>query len=57
MTAPTWRKSGRCESHTCVEVALWPAIALVRDSKEPDGEVLAFTAPAWAAFLGMVRSG
>ncbi|GAB7044891.1 DUF397 domain-containing protein [Catenuloplanes indicus] len=53
MTA--WRKSSRCESHTCVEIATLPGIVLVRDSKDPDGEVLAFEAPAWRAFLAAVH--
>ena len=57
MTAPAWRRSSRCESHTCIEIAALPGLAIVRDGKEPDGEVLAFAAPAWAAFLESVRRG
>ncbi|MEE1786447.1 DUF397 domain-containing protein [Streptomyces sp. SP17BM10] len=29
----------------------------VRDSKDPKGPALVFTAEAWAAFVGAVRTG
>ncbi|MEU6129607.1 DUF397 domain-containing protein [Saccharopolyspora sp. NPDC047091] len=49
-----WRKSSRSGGGTgnnCVEVAFaGPAVA-VRDSKEPAGPALAFSAKAWSAFL------
>lgn len=52
MTAPAWRKSGRCgDSIACVEVADG---VLVRDSNDP-AVVLAFTPAAWTAFLAKVR--
>jgi hypothetical protein len=47
-----WRKSTRCESQHCVEVAHVPGGAmLVRDSKNVSGAVLAFTPGAWSAFV------
>ena len=52
-----WRRSSRCESHTCVEVATLADGALVRDSKDHEAGVLTFDTPAWSAFLGMVRRG
>ncbi|MEU7475440.1 DUF397 domain-containing protein [Lentzea sp. NPDC042327] len=48
-----WRKSshsGGSEDSACVEVSLGHD-ALVRDSKNPTGEVLVFSTPAWRAFL------
>jgi hypothetical protein len=30
---------------------------LVKDSKNPDGSVLAFTADGWRAFIGSVKDG
>lgn len=48
-----WRKSSRSGGGdgSCVEVAFaGPAVA-VRDSKDPDGPVLAFPASSWSAFL------
>ncbi|MCI2423584.1 DUF397 domain-containing protein [Saccharopolyspora sp. K220] len=52
-----WRKSSRSgggNNDACVEVAFaGPAVA-VRDSKDPEGPVLAFPASSWAAFLARV---
>ncbi len=49
---PAWRKSSYSSSQSnCVEVALGgPAIG-VRDSKDPDGPVLAVPSGRWSAFL------
>jgi hypothetical protein len=48
-----WRKSNRSEGQTnCVELNSGiPGWVGVRDSKNPDGTVLAFRPAAWAAFL------
>lgn len=56
-----WRRSTRSgggSGNNCVEVAFaGPAVA-VRDSKDPDGPVLAFPARSWAAFLArMTEAG
>jgi hypothetical protein len=51
-----WRKSGRCDSHQCVEVSLGDGGAAVRDSASPDHH-LSFPAPAWQDFISGVRSG
>jgi hypothetical protein len=40
-----------------VEVADLPGIVAVRDSKDPDGPKLAFTADEWAAFTAGVKDG
>jgi Domain of unknown function (DUF397) len=41
-----------------VEVARnLPGIVAVRDSRDPDGPKLVFTAAAWRAFLDGVRRG
>lgn len=50
-----WRKSSRCDSGACVEVAINADRVLVRQSDNPDGPVLTFTHPEWAAFLGWLR--
>lgn len=41
----------------CVEAALVPVGIAVRDSKDPDGPVLAFSDEAWTDFLVSVRTG
>lgn len=55
----TWRKSTRSNDEgACVEVAmLGTGGALVRDSKNPAGSVLEFSAREWAAFTAGVRDG
>lgn len=50
----TWRKStysGGTGDSECVEVSL-AQDALVRDSKNPSGDVLAFSTPAWRSLTG-----
>jgi hypothetical protein len=52
----TWRKSsysGATEDSACVEVSL-SHDALVRDSKNQAGEVLAFSTSAWRSFVATV---
>jgi hypothetical protein len=42
----------------CVEVALnLPEAVAVRDSKDPEGPALAFTAVSWQALLDGIKSG
>ena len=57
------RISGWCKSSisalngSCVEVAIQQDGVAVRDSKDPAGPALEFTAVEWLAFLAGVRSG
>jgi hypothetical protein len=54
-----WRKSSFSGANdNCVEVACnLPGIIAIRDSKYPDGPVLAVTRMRWAAFTAAVRTG
>jgi hypothetical protein len=56
-SATIWRRSRRCDSGACVEVAHLGGGLAMRDSKDPDGPRLAFTVGEWRAFLAGVRAG
>lgn len=55
-----FKRSTRCESHTCLEVALdetsvAPASVMVRDSKQLEAnEILSFSPAAWKAFTATI---
>jgi uncharacterized protein DUF397 len=51
LSVAQWRKSSRSDDR-CVEVAsIQGVVAMIRDSKDPAGPVLAFPASSWASFL------
>ena len=52
-----WRKSLRSAEGECVEIAVSGRTILVRDSKNPDGPVLAFDRRRWSDFLRFVATG
>jgi hypothetical protein len=59
VTAVAWRTSSYSGDNggACVEVGTaGPAVA-VRDSKHPDGPLLAFPASTWQAFTDQVKAG
>ncbi|WP_117211823.1 DUF397 domain-containing protein [Allorhizocola rhizosphaerae] len=53
----SWRKSTKCESSGCVEVAEAGQMILVRDSKNPHGPTLSFTRSSWRDFVAAIRDG
>ncbi|GAB2935848.1 hypothetical protein GCM10027280_24730 [Micromonospora polyrhachis] len=55
-TVGVWRKSSRCESQQCVEVARTVSGVAVRDSAAPVDH-LEIAAPAWRNFLSAIRVG
>jgi len=60
LTRAIWRKSSYSGTTggQCVEVARnLPGVIAVRDSKNPAGDVLAFTPDEWLAFLSGTRDG
>ncbi len=53
-----WRRSSYCDTGgQCVEIAQAGTSHLVRDSKNPAGACLTFSAPAWAAFIRDIKNG
>jgi Domain of unknown function (DUF397) len=59
LSSATWRKSSRSNGQmNCVEVAdLNGGHRAVRDSKNPAGSALIFTAAEWSAFTAGIRAG
>ncbi|WP_329562480.1 DUF397 domain-containing protein [Kitasatospora sp. NBC_01266] len=61
LTTAHWRKSSYSgnDGGDCIEVAdgQFDGLTPVRDSKDPHGPALIFTAHAFAAFLADLRSG
>ena len=55
-----WRKSSRssAQGSDCVEIASLPnGGRAVRDSKNPNGPKLTFSASEWSAFIAGVKDG
>lgn len=53
-----WRKAKRSMSNgNCTEVALLAGTVAVRDSKDPYGPVLRYSAGSWRSFLRETRTG
>ena len=58
VTAVAWRKSSYSGDNggNCVEVGTAGPAMAVRDSKHPDGPLLAFAADIWGAFTEQVKA-
>lgn len=54
---PEWRRSRRCGSTTCAEVAIDSRAVHLRDAKNPSGPSLTFSHHAWRALLVDIRNG
>jgi hypothetical protein len=54
----SWRKSSRSSGQggNCVELGGLSGAVAVRDSKDPDGPNLAYTAAEWATFVTAIKS-
>jgi hypothetical protein len=58
MSGATWRKSSYSGPNggNCIEITTAARVAAVRDSKDPQGSVLAFGPEAWKKFAGQVKA-
>lgn len=55
-TYTDWRKASYSNgSGQCVETASYAGTVAVRDTADPDGGTLKFTADAWQAFTGLLK--
>jgi hypothetical protein len=50
-----WQKSSASGATNCVEVAFVQGWVLIRDSANPEGDMLRFSHAAWNSFLAEVR--
>jgi Domain of unknown function (DUF397) len=57
LEAANWRTSASSNSGGCVETGSTSAAVLVRDSKDRDGAVLAYSPDAWRAFTDGLKAG
>lgn len=57
LSQAVWRKSPESFSGDCVEVAAAEDTVAVRDSKDPNGPVLAFSRSEWRAFVRGAKNG
>lgn len=57
LSRAVWHKSSRSQptQSDCVEIARLAQTLFVRDSKNPDGEVLTFAIADWTAFTEGVK--
>lgn len=51
-----FRKSRRCDTGSCVEVAVADKVH-VRNSTDPTGPIVTFTKEEWRAFVAEIQSG
>jgi Domain of unknown function (DUF397) len=53
-----WRKARRSMNNgNCTEVATTAGMVAVRDSKDPQGQVLFYPATSWVSFLNAASNG
>jgi Domain of unknown function (DUF397) len=59
MISQEWKKSSKSGANggDCVEVRCHDTAIQVRDSKDPTGPILRFTAAEWEAFIGSAKDG
>jgi hypothetical protein len=58
MSSAIWRKSSYSGANggNCIEITAAARLVAVRDSRDPQGPVLAFGPEAWKRFAGQVKA-
>lgn len=57
LSIAVWRKSSHSMNDDgCIEVADFPDVVPVRDSKDPDRPGMIFSATAWSSFVAAVAA-
>lgn len=58
LVPPAWRKASYCVARECVEVAPGHSgVIMVRDSAQPRGVVLQWTAAEWRSLVAGIKGG
>lgn len=52
-----WRRALICDAASCVEVAPAHGMIAMRNSADPDGPILQYTADEWIIFLKGAKKG
>lgn len=52
-----WRRSTRCDSGTCVEVANDEGQVQIRDGKRPEGGVIVLKPETFSEFIAGIKAG
>ena len=52
-----WRKSSRCGTSACVEIAADTNAVYLRNSQDPAARRLVFSHGEWASFIASVKAG
>jgi hypothetical protein len=53
----SWRRASFCASNECIEVAPHNNMIVMRNSREPRGQVLRYTAEEWRSFVRGIKAG
>jgi hypothetical protein len=53
----TFRRSSFCGSTECIEVALQENVVILRDSAQPNGNMLHYTVEGWRSFVRNIKAG
>jgi uncharacterized protein DUF397 len=53
----SWRRATFCQSGECAEVSQGDGMILMRNSRDPSGQVLRYTPEEWQALVRGIKAG